>query len=149
MHLLELVDTLPDVRYLSKVLHCICSNPISDLEVKFMDLEILLQSFGLNFLNVYNYWCIQWIWLILYLMLDTGLRFYAAPSPPPQKPWGQGHRVKKFMLFKMCISCQSVIRNHSYFNYKYLGGLLPFHNHWLKAWGWRSKSRVFYCFSFI
>ena len=65
-------------------------------------------------------------------MLDTGLKFYAAPSSPPQKPWGQGHRLRNFM-FTMLISYQSVIRNHLYCNYKSLGGLLPIHNHWPKG----------------
>ena len=34
-----------------------------------------------------------------------------------------------FILLKKDILYQSVIRNHSYCNYQYLGGLLSFHNH--------------------
>ena len=43
--LIELVDTLPDVGYWSKPLHCIIPNPLSDLEVKVTDSEILVNSF--------------------------------------------------------------------------------------------------------
>ena len=46
-------------------------------------------------------------------MLDIGLKVYAVPFPPPHWPWGQGHRL---------LSHQSVIRKHSSFKYKKLGG---------------------------
>ena len=39
-HLIELVDTLPDVIYWSKVLCCTIPTPVSDLEVKVTDIEI-------------------------------------------------------------------------------------------------------------
>ena len=39
--LMDLVDTLPDVRYLSEVLCCTITTHISDLEVKVTDFEIL------------------------------------------------------------------------------------------------------------
>ena len=38
---MDLVDTLPDVRYWSEVLYCTIKTHISDLEVKVMDFEIL------------------------------------------------------------------------------------------------------------
>ena len=38
---MDLVDTLPDVRYWSKVLCCTITTHISDLEVKVTDFEIL------------------------------------------------------------------------------------------------------------
>ena len=41
-HIIELVDTLSDVRYWSKLLHCNIPNPLSDVEVKVIDLENLL-----------------------------------------------------------------------------------------------------------
>ena len=53
---------------------------IGDLEVKGMDFEILSHSFWLKFLEVYIFWSFRWILLILCLMLDTGLKFYAVPS---------------------------------------------------------------------
>ena len=43
-HLIELVDTLPDVIYWSKVLCCIIPTPVSDLDVKVTDIEILFCS---------------------------------------------------------------------------------------------------------
>ena len=72
---MDLVDT--DVRYWSEVLWCTIMTHISDLEVKVTDIEIL------KFLDVYIFWSISWILLILCLMLDTHLKLYAAPSPPP------------------------------------------------------------------
>ena len=38
---IDLVDTLPDVRYWSEVLRCTITTHISDLEVKVTDFEIL------------------------------------------------------------------------------------------------------------
>ena len=36
----------------------------------------------LKFLEVNIFWSFSWILLILGLILDTGLNFYKAPSPP-------------------------------------------------------------------
>ena len=80
---MDLVDILPDVRYWSKVLWYTILIHISDLVVKVTDFEILCLSFWLKFLAVYIFWSFNWILLILCLILDTGLNFYAAPSPPP------------------------------------------------------------------
>ena len=38
---MDLVDTLPEFRYWSKILHCAIPYPLSDLDVKVTDLEIL------------------------------------------------------------------------------------------------------------
>ena len=38
---MDLLDTLPDVRYWAKILHCTIPTPLCDLEVDVMDLEIL------------------------------------------------------------------------------------------------------------
>ena len=51
--LMDLVDILPDVRYLSEVLCCTILTHISDLEVKVTEFEILCLSFWLKFLEVY------------------------------------------------------------------------------------------------
>ena len=88
---MDLVDILPGIRYLSEALCYTILTHISDLEVKVTDFEILCLSFRLNFLEVYIFWNFSWILLILCLLLDTGLNFYAAPSPPPHCLWGQGH----------------------------------------------------------
>ena len=42
---MNLVDTLPDVRYWSEVLYCTILTYICDLEVKVTDFEILCLSF--------------------------------------------------------------------------------------------------------
>ena len=53
---------------------------IGDHEVKVTDFEILSLSFWLKFLELYIFWSLGWILLILCLVLDTGLKFYAVPS---------------------------------------------------------------------
>ena len=50
---MDLVGTLPDVRYWSEVLCCTITTHIGDLEVKVMDFEILSESFWLKFLELY------------------------------------------------------------------------------------------------
>ena len=77
---MDLVDMLSDVRYWSEVLCCNITTHIGDLEFKVTDFEILSQSFWLKFLEVCIFWSFSWILLILCLMLDTGLKFYAVPS---------------------------------------------------------------------
>ena len=77
---MDLVDTLTDVRYWSEVLCCIITTHIGDLEVKFTVFEILSLSFWLKFSEVYIFWSFSRMLLILCLMLDTGLKFYAVPS---------------------------------------------------------------------
>ena len=79
---MDLVDTLPDVRYWSEVLCCTIMTHIGDLQVKVTDFEILSESFWLKFLEVYIFWSFSWILLILCLILDTGLKLNDAPFPP-------------------------------------------------------------------
>ena len=50
---MDLVGTLPDVRYWSEVLCCIITIHIGHPEVKVTDFEILSYSFWLKFLEVY------------------------------------------------------------------------------------------------
>ena len=50
---MDLVETLPDVRYWSEVLYCTITTQVSDLEVKVMDFEILSYSFWLKVLEVH------------------------------------------------------------------------------------------------
>ena len=69
---------------------------ISDLGVKVVKFNV--KSFWLKFLEVYIFRSFSWILLILCLILDTGLKYNAAPSPLPHLPWGQGHRLRNFML---------------------------------------------------
>ena len=56
-------------------------------------------------------------------MLDIGLKFYTVPSPLPH-PLNEIKvtDLEFFMFNEMYISYQSVIRKHSYFKPKYLGG---------------------------
>ena len=50
---MDLVNTLPDVRYWSEVLCCIIVPDISDLELKVTDFEILRLSFWLKFFSTF------------------------------------------------------------------------------------------------
>ena len=157
---MDLVDTLPDVRYWSEVL-CLPSRPTSvtlrsrsrtwNFKFKFLEVYIFwsfssillmlclmldtvwsfmlyhhnphqwswdqgfmlyhhdphqwpwsqghgLWIFKLKFLDVYIFWSFSLILLILCLILGTGLKFNAAPSPPHHQPWGQGHGFWNFTL---------------------------------------------------
>ena len=58
-------------------------------------------------------------------MLDIGLKFSAVPSPPRHLITDLEVKVTNlefFMINEMSISHQSVIRKHSTFKYKNLGG---------------------------
>ena len=45
MHLIELVDTLPGIRYWSDILHCIFPTPLIDRQVKIRDLRNFIIKF--------------------------------------------------------------------------------------------------------
>ena len=53
---------------------------LGDFEVKVTDLEILCLSFWFKLLLVYISWICRWIKLILCMLVDIGLNFYAVPS---------------------------------------------------------------------
>ena len=58
-------------------------------------------------------------------MLDIGLKFYAVPSPHPHLLTNlevKDTDLEFFMINEISISHQSVIRKHSAFTYKNLGG---------------------------
>ena len=64
-------------------------------------------KFFVQVLEVDIYRTFNWILLILCLMLDIGLTFYALPSPcipTPLWPWGQGHVHRIFLINEMFIS---------------------------------------------
>ena len=101
---MDLVDTLPDVRYWSEVLCCTITTHISDLEVnsdpevKVTDLEPLSYSFWLKFLEVYIFWsfigsCWYFAWC---QMLVWSFMLYH--HNPHQWPWGPGHKLWNFKL---------------------------------------------------
>ena len=52
--MIDLLDTLPDVRYWSEVLCYVITTHFSDLEVKGTDFEILSLSFWLKVFRTYN-----------------------------------------------------------------------------------------------
>ena len=99
-------------------------HPITNLEVKVTDFEILLWSFWLKFLELDISWTYKWIQLILYLMLDIGVNFYAVPSPPHLLTDLEVKvtDLEFFMINEMYILHQSIIGEHSSFKYKNLGG---------------------------
>ena len=102
---MDLIDILPNVRYWSEVLCCTILTHVSDLGSRSQTLKffvyvkflVLLNTLYTLYREVYIFWSFSWFLLILCL-LDVGLNFYAASSPSPHYPWGQGHRLRNFML---------------------------------------------------
>ena len=73
---MQVDHTYPDVRYWSEVLCCTIPTHMNDLKVKDLE-QIYVKVFrSLYFLSL------SLILLILCLILDTTLKFYAAQSPP-------------------------------------------------------------------
>ena len=72
--LMDQVDTLHDGRYWSEVLCGTITTHLGNLEVKVTDLEL--------FYVISLYQICTWIKLILCMLVDIGLKFYAVPSRP-------------------------------------------------------------------
>ena len=49
-------------------------------------------------LKAYISWTLRWIWLIICLMLDTRLKFYAVPSGPTSMTWRSRSWTLKFYV---------------------------------------------------
>ena len=65
-----------------------------------------VKVFALKFIRPLILKTLQWISFIFRMMVDIGLKFLSAPSPPRGWPWGQGHGLRifikksKFFVFK-------------------------------------------------
>ena len=66
--------------------------------------KVRVKVFALKFIRPHILKTLWWISFILGMMVDIGLKFLSAPSPPWGWPWGQGHGlrifVKKIFVFK-------------------------------------------------
>ena len=69
-----------------------------------------VKVFALKFIRPHILKTLWWISFIFGMIVDIGLKFLSAPSPPRGWPWGQGHRifVKKSQRF-LCLSLYSYI----------------------------------------
>ena len=65
-----------------------------------------VKVFVLKFIRPHILKTLWWISFIFGMMVDIGLKFLSAPSPPRGWPWGQGHGLRifikksKFFVFK-------------------------------------------------
>ena len=56
-----------------------------------------VKVFALKFIRPHILKTLWWISFIFGMMVDIGLKFLSAPSPPRGWPWGQGHRLRIFI----------------------------------------------------
>ena len=93
-----------------------------------------VKVFALKFIRPHNLKTLWWILFIFGMMVDIGLKFLSAPSPPRWWPWGQGHRifVKKSQGQSFCVN----IYKTSYFE----DHLMDFVHIWHDC---RYRSKVF------
>ena len=108
---MDLVDTLHDVRYWSENLFASIMTHLRDLQVKVMDFEIFfmfqVKVFWLKFLQVYISSTLRWILLILYMLLDIGLKIYSQPSWPNSLTFRSRSWTLKFSL---CIRLKFLVK---------------------------------------
>ena len=56
-----------------------------------------VKVFALKFIRPHILKILWWISFIFGMMVDIGLKFLSAPSPPRVWPWGQDHRLRIFI----------------------------------------------------
>ena len=56
-----------------------------------------VKVFALKFIRPHILKTLWWISFIFGMMVDIGLKFLSAPSPPHGWPWGQGHGLRIFI----------------------------------------------------
>ena len=56
-----------------------------------------VKVFALKFIRPHILKTLWWISFIFGMMVDIGLKFLSAPSPPRGWPWGQGHGLRIFI----------------------------------------------------
>ena len=68
--------------------------------------KVRVKVFALKFIRPHILKTLWWISFIFGMMVDIGLKFLSAASPPQGWPWGQGHGLRifikksKFFVFK-------------------------------------------------
>ena len=67
--------------------------------------------FALKFIRPHILKTLWWISFIFDMMVDIGLKFLSAPSPPRRSPWGQGHGLRIFVKMSkfLCLSLYGYI----------------------------------------
>ena len=96
--MMDLVRVWHDDRYWSKILHSAIPNPIHDLKVKIMDLELSCLSFTLKFLGPHCFQTLSYICFVFDVMIDAGPKFYVVWSPTQYMTWRSTHRLRIFVL---------------------------------------------------
>ena len=74
-----------------------------------------IKVFALKFIRPNILKTLWWISFIFGMMVDTGLKFLSAPSPPWWWPWGQGHRLRIFVKKSLGQSFCVKVYKTSYF----------------------------------
>ena len=59
--------------------------------------KVRVKGFALKFIRPHILKTLWWISFIFGMMVDIGLKFLSAPSPPRGWPWGQGHGLRIFI----------------------------------------------------
>ena len=92
----QIVFSLPVRKYKKSY----CSHPGVDVSVGGVSASALLLclSFLVKFFRTLDFLNFYMDLVILYLLLDIGLKFYAKPSWPTSKTFGQGHRLWNLVL---------------------------------------------------
>ena len=93
--LMDFIHIWHDGRYRSKVFISIIPNPGVTLGLRSWKSQD--QSFCVKFIRPHILKTLWWISFIFGMMVDIGLKFLSAPSPPRGWPWGQGHGLRIFI----------------------------------------------------
>ena len=108
--LMDFIHIWHDGRYRSKVFISTIPTPVLTLESRSrtsnFHKKVRVKVFALKFIRSHILKALWWISFIFGMMIDIGLKFLSAPSPPRGWPWGQGHGLRifikksKFFVFK-------------------------------------------------
>ena len=97
--------------------------------------KVSVKVFALKFIRPHILETLWWISFIFGMMVDTGLKFLSAPSPPQCWPWSQGHGLRIFIKSQGQSFCVKVYKI-SYFE----GPMMDFIHIWHDG---RYRSKVF------
>ena len=108
--LMDFIHIWHDGRYRSKVFISTIPTPGVTLgsrsRTSNFHKKVRVKVFALKFIRPHILKTLWWISFIFGMMVDIGLKFISAPSPPRWWPWGQGHGLRifikksKFFMFK-------------------------------------------------
>ena len=108
--LMDFIHIWHDCRYRSKVFISTIPTPGVTLgsrsQTSNFHKKVRVKVFALKFIRPHILKTLWWMSFIFGMMVDIGLKFLSAPSPPRGWPWGQGHGLRifikksKFFVFK-------------------------------------------------